>query len=201
MPAVPGAVLECGTHHGATLLGMAHVLGSRGIRTRIYGLDSFEGFPEPAAEDALDDGTMHPLVYQGALNEASLTELTGRLERMGLTDQVTLIKGFFDDTLPALAAERFSVVHLDCDLYDSYLSCLEFVYPRMLPGAYIVCDDYLSPAYVGATRAVDEFFAGRPERIQYFTAAEGPRHFVKMGGGIAEGAEAEATHPAVRRAA
>ena len=61
----PGAILECGTHHGATLLGMAHILRSRGISARLYGLDSFEGFPEPTAEDAQGDGTMHPWVRRG----------------------------------------------------------------------------------------------------------------------------------------
>jgi hypothetical protein len=188
MHAVPGAVLECGTHHGATLLGMAHLLSCRGIPARLYGLDSFEGFPEPAPEDTLDDGALHPLVHRGALNEASFDELRARIRRMGLSKQVTVIKGFFDDTLPALATERFSLVHVDCDLYDSYVSCLEFAYPRMLPGGYIVLDDYNSPVYVGARRAVDEFFAGKRERIQFFPDASERRYFVFMGGGLAPGA-------------
>lgn len=195
MPEVPGAVLECGTHHGGTLLGMAHVLESRAIRARLYGLDSFEGFPEPTGEDALDDGTMHPLVRKGALGEASYEELSGRLERMGLADRVTLIKGFFENTLSKLAAERFSLVHVDCDLYESYMTCLEFAYPRMLAGGVMVFDDYNSDAYVGARRAVDEFFADRPERLQYFPEAEGRRYFVCMGGRIAEGARVEELQP------
>jgi len=191
MPTVPGAILECGTHHGATLLGMAHVLRCRGSSARVYGLDSFEGFPEPSQGDAFEDGSMHPLIRKGALNEASLDTLSARLKGMGLSEQVTLIKGFFDDTLPTLAGERFSLVHLDCDLYDSYRSCLEFIYLRMLPGGYIVFDDYNSPAYVGARRAVDEFFADKPERIQYFPEASGRRYFTRMGGGIAPGASVQ----------
>jgi hypothetical protein len=203
MPAFPGAILECGTHHGGTLLGVAHVLRSRGISTRIYGLDSFEGFPEPTLEDAREDGTMHPWVRKGFLNEASYDELLARVRRMGLADRVMLIKGFFKDTLSRLEAERFSVVHVDCDLYDSYLTCLEFAYPRMLPGGYIVLDDYGSPVYVGARRAVDEFFAGRPERIQFFPDAAGWRYFVFMGGGIAPGARQATTieWPVEQRAA
>jgi predicted O-methyltransferase YrrM len=200
----PGAILECGTHHGATLLGMAHILRSRGISARLYGLDSFEGFPEPTAEDAQDDGTMHPWVRRGFLGEASLEQLTARLGRMDLTAQVTLIKGYFNDTLPRLKAERFSLVHLDCDLYDSYMSCLEFVYPRMLRDGIIVFDDYGSPPYAGARRAVDEFFADRPEQLQFYPGAPGPRYFVAMGGAIATGArpaDTEASIPARRTAA
>jgi predicted O-methyltransferase YrrM len=192
----PGAILECGTHHGATLLGMAHILRSRGISARLYGLDSFEGFPEPTAEDAQGDGTMHPWVRRGFLGEASLERLTARIARMDLTSRVTLIKGYFDDTLPRLAAERFSLVHLDCDLYGSYMSCLEFVYPRMLPDGMIIFDDYGSPPYPGAQRAVDEFLTDRPERLQFYPEAPvRPRYFVTMGGGLAPGASAAVTEP------
>lgn len=204
MPAFPGAVLECGTHHGATLLGMAHILRCRRVRARVYGLDSFEGFPEPTWEDASDDGTMHPWVHKGALGDASFDELMARLRRMRLSEQVTVIKGFFRDTLPRLAAERFSLVHLDGDLYESYMSCLEFAYPRMLAGGYIVFDDYGSPVYVGARRAVEEFFADKPEIVQYFPDAPGIRYFVYMGGAIAPGAraeEVESREVAERRAA
>ena len=122
---------------------------------------------------------------------------------MGLADQVTVIKGFFHDTLAALKTERFSLVHVDCDLYDSYLSCLEFAYPRMLPGGYMVFDDYGSPVYVGARRAVDEFLANKPERIQFFPEAVVWRYFVYMGGGLAPGAREATTieWPEERRAA
>ena len=195
MDAIPGAVLECGTHYGATLLGMAHILRGRGTPARLYGLDSFEGLPEPSPEDAFEDGTMHPWVRKGALNEASFEELAARIRRMGLSDRITVIKGFFEDTLPALASERFSLVHVDCDLYDSYISCLEFAYPRMLPCGYMVFDDYGSPVYVGAQRAVDEFLAGKPERIQFFPDSAGRRYFVLMGGGLAPGAQDATTAP------
>ena len=191
IPSLPGTILECGTHHGATLLGMAHLLRCRGARTRIYGLDSFEGFPEPTREDAADDGTFHPWIHKGGLGEASFDELMARLKRMGLSNQVTVIKGFFHETLPQLRGERFSIAHLDGDLYESYRTCLEFVYPRMLAGGYIVLDDYRSPVYVGAQRAVEEFFADRPDVVQYFPDAPGRRYFVYMGGGLAPGARAE----------
>jgi len=158
------------------------------MTSRIYGLDSFEGFPEPTANDAFDDGTMDPAVHKGGLGDTSYDELSTRLRQMGLSDQVTLIKGFFDDTLHQLATERFSLVHLDCDLYESYMSCLEFAYERMLPGAFMVFDDYNSPAYVGAKRAVDEFFAMKPERLQFFPEALGRRYFTRMGGDVAPGA-------------
>jgi len=192
METVPGAVMECGTYRGGTLLGMAHVLTRRGIDARLYGLDSFEGFPEPTAEDALDDGKLHPDVHKGGLGDVSYEDLMQRIRRLGYADRITILKGFFEDTLPSLDKERFSLVHIDCDLYGSYLTCLEFGYPRTLAGGYMVFDDYGSPVYKGADRAVNEFLAGKPEVLQYFPEAEGRRYFVRMGGGLAPGAVAAA---------
>ena len=71
VPASAGVVLECGTYRGATLLGMTHLLRRRGLKPRVYGLDSFEGFPDPAPQDAQSDGRMHPDVHRGALADAS----------------------------------------------------------------------------------------------------------------------------------
>lgn len=53
---------------------------------------------------------------------------------------------------------------LDCDLYESYKMCLSRLYPRIVPGGWIIFDEYFSAKYPGARRAVDEFFADRPEK-------------------------------------
>jgi hypothetical protein len=179
---IDGAIIECGTYRGATLLGMTHLTVVRGLQTRIYGLDSFEGFPEPRPEDAQPDGVLHPDVRRGSLGDVSYEGLLRRIGLLGWSDRITVIKGFFDRTLSALGHEKFSVAHLDCDLYESYKVCLEFVYPRMLKGGVIVLDDYCLPAnvYPGADRAVNEFFADKREKPQRLPGPRGLRSFVRI---------------------
>lgn len=183
MPEIRGSVIECGVYRGGTLLGMTHILETRGIRTRLFGLDSFEGFPEPVAQDAQPDGKLHPDVHVGFLGDTSYEALIERIRLLGWDDRITILKGFFESTLPGLAEERFSLAHLDCDLYQSYKTCLEFIYPRMLKGGVIVLDDYRLPAnvYPGADRAVDEFFADKPEKPERFQHPMGLRSFVRIG--------------------
>ena len=186
IPRIDGSIIECGTYRGGTLLGMAHLMDVRGLKPRMYGLDSFEGFPEPAPQDAQPDGRLHPDVHRGALADTSYEGLLRRIERLGWSDRITVLKGFFEQTLPRLAHEKFSVAHLDCDLYDSYMVCLRFIYPRMLPGGLIVLDDYRLPAnvYPGADRAVDEFFADKPEKPERLPGPRGLRSFVRIRGGV-----------------
>ena len=182
MPTVPGSIIECGTYRGGTLLGMAHLLAQRGLAPAIYGLDSFEGFPEPSDQDRRTGGDFAPEVHKGALGDTSYPDLLARIEGLGWSDHVRLVKGYFEDTLPTLAAERYSLAHIDCDLYQGYITCLEHVYPRMLPGSVIIFDDYRvsEEVYPGADRAVDEFFKDKPEKLVRFAEASAPRTFVRM---------------------
>ena len=72
---------------------------------------------------------------------------------------------FPDETGHTVKELMFSVVHLDVDVYQSYLDSLKFFYPRMFPGALVLLDDYDCHTCEGATRAVDEFLADKPESV------------------------------------
>jgi Macrocin-O-methyltransferase (TylF) len=179
----PTAVIaECGVYRGSTLLGMAHRLCVRDLRdVKLIGFDSFEGFPEPTTEDALPDGTYHSQTKRGICNDTRFGELAARIRLLGYSHNVRLIKGYFKDTLYQFEDISFSLVHLDCDLYESYMTCLRFFYPRILPGAHIVFDEYEPAAsvYPGAQKAINSFLTDKPEKLERFAEATSPRHFIR----------------------
>jgi O-methyltransferase len=75
---------------------------------------------------------------------------------------VSFYPGLFPDTTGPVEHRRFSFVHLDVDLKSSTRACLEFFYPRLLPGGVLLTHDY---SYLdGVREAFAEFFATRPER-------------------------------------
>jgi len=63
-----------------------------------------------------------------------------------------------------LAFHMVCFAHIDLDLYQGVLDTLAFVYPRMPTGGVIVCDDYGFASCPGARRAIEEFFADKPEK-------------------------------------
>jgi O-methyltransferase len=176
-----GDIIECGVFRGSTLLGMAHrlaVLGRRGAT--LFGCDSFQGFPAPSKEDALRDGTFHERTQEGIYSDTSCEALRSRIIALGYGRNIQLVKGFFSDTLSQFAQMKFRVAHLDCDLYQSYVTCLEFLYPRIVPGGYMVFDEYdtSESVYPGARKAIDEFLADKPERLQRLGDLSDARWFV-----------------------
>src|SRR5438046_2505535 len=114
---VRGSILECGVYRGASLLALAHLMLP--MRPPIYGLDSFEGLDLPSEQDKFLDGTLDTAAYRGAMADVNLEILRNRLRTLGW-DHVKLVKGYFHDTLPTLKDERFSLVHIDCDVYEAH---------------------------------------------------------------------------------
>ena len=75
-----------------------------------------------------------------------------------------LVKGFFDQTLSSYEG-KIALLHLDGDLYESYKVSLNVLYRKVVRGGIIMFDEYADPRWVGARKAIDEFFADKPEVV------------------------------------
>ena len=63
--------------------------------------------------------------------------------------------GWFKDTLSKWPPNSIAVLRLDGDWYESTRLCLEFLYPAISAGGFIIIDDYF--CWRGCALAVDEF--------------------------------------------
>lgn len=161
-----GDLCECGVFRGATLIPTGLFLQQRNLDRKVFGCDSFEGFGEAISIDVELGGLGHEAKRVHGMNSTSMKYVAERVNAFGLNGIITLVPGYFENTLQQLASRTFCYVHLDCDMYDSYRTCMEFFYPRMAPGGIILFDEYDDPYWPGCNKAVDEFLAGRPERPQ-----------------------------------
>lgn len=164
-----GDIVECGVGWGHSLFYLA-VLAKEEMRGRkLWGFDSFEGFPEPTEADRSPrsprkgEWKTSPVAVQNFL-------IDNGLDAHFVGTQVTLIKGFFDESLPKYRGEQIALLHLDGDLYESYRAPLNLLYERVVPGGVILFDEYLMTgqhyAFPGAAKAIDEFFGERKHDIK-----------------------------------
>ena len=151
---VPGAIVECGTWRGGMIAGIADVLGSE---RSYYLFDSFEGLPQPQQIDgevALDwaknvDGPTYFDNCRASQEEAELTMSKSRAR------SVTVVKGWFEKTLPAAKVGPIALLRLDADWYDSTKTILENLGHLVVPNGVILVDDYY--VFQGCCRAVNEY--------------------------------------------
>lgn len=159
-----GDVAECGVYRGSTLIAMGIYLSQSGSARQIYGFDSFQGLGEEVKLDlALGSGGDDNIRPDG-FSDTNLELVSGKKELFHLSN-VSLIKGFFNESLNRFPERRFAFVHLDCDMYASYMQCLSYFYARIQPGGIVLLDEYNDPPWPGCNLAVDEFLRDKPERL------------------------------------
>ncbi len=122
----PGVLTEFGVFRGGTIRKIAKRMPDR----KIHGFDSFEGLPEGWFGHNLAKGTF---------------STGGRLPKV--PDNVTLHKGWFEDSIPPWLEENpepVAFIHNDSDLYSSTVTIFELLKPRMQPGTIILFDEFFN---------------------------------------------------------
>jgi O-methyltransferase len=149
-----GDVVECGTCNGGSGAVLARVACRTLLNRHTWLLDSFAGMPPAGEKDS-------PLAadYTG-LCCGSVERVRAVLRLVDVPEaKVTIVKGWFEDTLPTLGVQRIALLHIDADWHDSVLLCLEHLYDRVTPGGFVIFDDY--GYWEGCRIAWEEFKARR----------------------------------------
>ncbi|KJY92896.1 hypothetical protein CWB89_15385 [Pseudoalteromonas piscicida] len=108
--------------------------------------DSFEGLPPSYHDVDKESPLVQSNVWQeGACADISAQQLANTLENQLHFSDYSIYQGWFADTLVQIpTSERFALVHLDCDLYESTYQVLEYLFTQKLisDGAILLFDDW-----------------------------------------------------------
>jgi O-methyltransferase len=138
-----GNIAEVGMYKGGTALKILQSYPNE----QFYGFDNFEeGMPSASNYDNHQEGDFKDTSYD------SVKELLKEFKN------AKIYKGVFPATNSEVVKNsKFKFVHLDVDIYPSYVECLNFFYDKMVKGGIILCDDYKAESCPGAKKAIDEF--------------------------------------------
>jgi hypothetical protein len=160
---IPGDVMECGVWRGGATIYMRAVLAAHRVTDRnVWVADSFAGLPDVGHDgDAGDKEFWAPLAGQLAV---SLTDVQRNFGLFGLLDdRVRFLPGWFNETLHTAPIDQLAVLRLDGDLYESTLTALTHLYPKVSPGGYVSIDDY---HFETCRRAVTEYLAENDPEVE-----------------------------------
>lgn len=173
---VKGSIIECGVNHGFGLMSWAKfsaILEPVNLTRRIYGFDTFEGFPGISEQDR-SAASQHVKVGDLAADvHDELTQLIDVYDStrfIGHVKKVNLVRGDALQTIPQFVADNphlvVSLLFMDFDLYEPTKVALEHFLPRMPKGALLAFDELDNPLWPGETLAMLEAHAKRPLRIE-----------------------------------
>ena len=149
---IEGSIAEIGVYKGGSAMSIAR---NKREDKRLFLFDTFDGLPQECEKD-----NHHK---KGDFADTSLESVREGLKNF---DNVYIHKGLFPhETGTAIWNEVFSLVHIDVDLYKSYVDTLNFIWSRVVKGGIVVMDDYNASTCLGAKLAVDEFFYDKREAL------------------------------------
>jgi Macrocin-O-methyltransferase (TylF) len=160
---VTGAIVEFGCYVGTTSVYIRRVLDQQGQseQREFHVYDSFEGLPEKSGQDNNAAG----VDFEAGKLYVTRKEFLQQF-RSGNLKPPIIHKGWFNQIPPAEVPEPIAFAFLDGDFYESIISSLRLVYPKMSQHGRIVIDDYQRETLPGVERAIHDFFQGKNYRLR-----------------------------------
>lgn len=151
---------------------LSAMLEPENLTRRLYGFDTFEGFPEVSEKDR--SATARP--ESGQLSADSYNELIRLIQQydrdrfLGHIPKVELVRGDMTKTIPEFLKSHphlvVSLLFLDCDLYEPTKAAIEAFLPRMPKGTVLAFDELDNPIWPGETLGLLETLGIRRLRLQ-----------------------------------
>lgn len=130
---------------------------------QFYLYDTFNGIPEKYAAGS----PISPKVHQ---REGLLDYVH---ERFAQYSNVNIIQGIVPDCLQENAPTSVAYLHLDMNSASAEYGALEYFFPKMTPGAWIILDDYGWKEFGPQKHVADKFFNARGYTVTELPTGQG----------------------------
>lgn len=140
-----GDYWEFGVSEGRSFAAAFHFAQMRGLGSmKFYAFDSFQGLPEPRGGDS------EFWRFKKGYCACDIHKFKKNITGAGVDpDKIIIVPGWYNQVLneqtkKQLPANKAAIVHIDCDLYESTISALNFITDYMQDGSIIIFDDWFA---------------------------------------------------------
>jgi hypothetical protein len=169
---LPGDFVECGVHTGI-LSGavMTWLDFARHSDRRFYLFDTWQGIPEEQIsqeEKRFGVAAMNRKYQDGDAIHA------GVVRKFSRWPNAVVVRGRVPESLEAMQASgQVAYASIDMNVAAAEMAAIEFLWPRLVPGALVLLDDYGWAAHVNQKHAWDGFARQRGVMILGLPTGQG----------------------------
>jgi hypothetical protein len=168
-----GDFVECGVNRGFLSSAIMTFLDWDSCGKMFYLLDTFQGLDERVVSEAeLEAGALEK-------NQEHLTSgfyvsgVESVKENFSEWKNWRIIQGTIPDTLENVDALKIAYLHIDLNCSPPEVAALEFFWDRLVPGAFILLDDYAFHGYRPSKLGMDDFAQRYNLRIASLPTGQG----------------------------
>lgn len=168
-----GDFVECGVNRGFLSSAIMAHLDWDNVGKHFYLLDTFRGIDdrfvseEEAASGRMEKNWKHLATgfYVQGIGEVR--------ENFSEWKNVSLIEGSIPETLPQVSTEKIAFLHIDMNCSPPEVAAARFFWDRLVPGAFVLLDDYAYHGYRSQKVAMDDFASEKRHNILSLPTGQG----------------------------
>ncbi|MGI0492262.1 TylF/MycF/NovP-related O-methyltransferase [Alkalinema pantanalense CENA528] len=182
---IQGAIIEAGCALGGSAIALA---AAKNPQRELSIYDVFGMIPPPSEQDDQDIHDRYAEIktgksegIDGNLYYGYEDDLYNKVHQSfceyGFSPEannIHLVKGLFQDTMNI--DQPIAMAHIDCDWFDSVMTCLNQIEPNLVAGGTLIIDDY--NAWSGCKKAIDQYFQDKQSEYQFVQKSR--LHIVKL---------------------
>lgn len=163
-----GDYVECGVNTGIYSRAVMEYIGFSSMKDRkFYLLDTYKGLPE---EQITDDERKLGVHNINALYFDCYDLVCQNFREF---PNVVVVRGRVPDTLSAIQSNNICYVSIDMNLVEPEISAGRFLWPKLVPGAVVVLDDYGWETHINQKIAWDKFASERGVKVLALPTGQG----------------------------
>lgn len=168
-----GDFIECGVNRGFLSSAIIEYLNWDSLNKTFYLMDTFSGLDERY----LTDEERH----RGRLRDNArflqsgfyTTDMNSVRENFSQWKNVQIVVGPIPDTLDAVKTEHVAYLHLDMNCALPEVAAFKYFWDRLVPGAFVLLDDYGQREYAPQKAAIDEAAATKDVKVVSLPTGQG----------------------------
>jgi predicted O-methyltransferase YrrM len=180
---ISGAIIEAGCGLGGSAITLAAV---KSKDRPLFVYDVFALHPPPSEKDDFASHQQYEIIKDGkslglggnlyyGYEKNLYAKVSQSFADFGFEtkkNNVHLIKGFFKNTLKVKLP--ISLAHIDCDWYESVMTCLKEIEPHLVRGGIIIVHSH----WTGSGNAVQDYFKNKDRNKYIFENWDRPKRVI-----------------------
>jgi O-methyltransferase len=162
-----GDFVECGVHTGLLSVAICKYLDFSKQARSFYLFDTFEGIPDKVVSDSEKNMSQahNKDIYFDCFDIAK--------NNFSEFPNAKLIKGFVPDSFSQVSFDKISYLSIDMNNAASEIAALEYLWPYLVQGAYVLFDDYGWSDHHLQMSVIDDFANKKGLKIALLPTGQG----------------------------
>lgn len=168
-----GDFVECGVNRGFLSSAIMDYLDWDSLKKTFYLLDTFSGIDDRfLSENERKEDVMERNKWR-LRRGFYTTNIDSVRENFSTWQNVQIVAGAIPETLDAVKSEKVAYLHLDMNCVPPEVAALEHFWDRLVPGGFVLLDDYAYSGHKLQKNAMDEIASNKGVKIVSLPTGQG----------------------------